>query len=80
MKNWAQVVIAYEPIWAIGTGKSATPEEIQEAHNDIRKWLIANTSDDIGKKVRIIYGGTVNEKIVESIIEQEDVDGFLVHT
>jgi triosephosphate isomerase len=50
-------VIAYEPVWAIGTGKTATPDQAQEVHDLIRKWLNDNVSSDVANSVRIIYGG-----------------------
>jgi triosephosphate isomerase len=71
-------VIAYEPVWAIGTGKNALPEQAQEVHEQIRKWLTTNVSEEVGKKLRIIYGGSVTEKNCTALIEQEDIDGFLV--
>lgn len=55
--NWADVVIAYEPVWAIGTGKVATPEQAQEVHAAVRDWLKTNVSPDVASSVRIIYGG-----------------------
>ena len=78
VKNWAQIVLAYEPVWAIGTGKNATPEQAQEVHELIRKWLTTSVSDEVAKKTRIIYGGSVTEKNCTNLIEQEDIDGFLV--
>ncbi len=50
-------MIAYEPVWAIGTGKTATPEQAQEVHEWLRQWLKVNVSDDVAKATRIIYGG-----------------------
>lgn len=60
IKNWDSVVIAYEPIWAIGTGKTATPEIAEEAHANIRQWLTDNTSEEVSNSVRIIYGGSAS--------------------
>ena len=57
VKNWSKVVIAYEPVWAIGTGKTASPEQAQEVHSDIRKWLKDNVSEDVAASTRILYGG-----------------------
>lgn len=57
--NWNNVVIAYEPVWAIGTGKVATPQQAQEVHAMLRKWLADNVSEDVAKNTRIIYGGSV---------------------
>jgi hypothetical protein len=56
--NWTNVVIAYEPVWAIGTGKVATPEQAQEVHAAVRDWLKTNVSADVASAVRIIYGGS----------------------
>ncbi|XP_014675201.1 PREDICTED: triosephosphate isomerase-like [Priapulus caudatus] len=58
VKDWSKVVIAYEPVWAIGTGVSATPDQAQEVHNQLRKWLAKNVSNDVSAKTRIIYGGS----------------------
>jgi hypothetical protein len=55
--NWADVVIAYEPVWAIGTGKVATPEQAQEVHAAVRDWLKTNVSPEVASGIRIIYGG-----------------------
>jgi triosephosphate isomerase len=57
IKNWSKVVIAYEPVWAIGTGVNASPEQAQETHESIRKWLNDNVSDEVANATRIIYGG-----------------------
>lgn len=55
--NWEKIVIAYEPVWAIGTGKTATPEQAQEVHEWIRNFLTDKVSEVIAQKIRIIYGG-----------------------
>jgi triosephosphate isomerase (TIM) len=75
---WEKVVIAYEPVWAIGTGKVATPEQAQQVHAEIRQWLSAKVSKNVGDKLRIIYGGSVNGKNCGELVKQKDVDGFLV--
>ncbi|EGC44423.1 triosephosphate isomerase [Histoplasma capsulatum var. duboisii H88] len=77
-RDWPKVVIAYEPIWAIGTGKVATTEQAQEAHASIRKWLGDKISADTAENVRVIYGGSVTEKNCRDLAQQPDVDGFLV--
>ena len=64
------IVIAYEPVWAIGTGKTATPEQAQEVHSKIRAL--------VGESVRILYGGSVNETNASALMAQPDVDGLLV--
>jgi triosephosphate isomerase len=51
------VVVAYEPVWAIGTGKTASPEQAQEVHHNIRAWMTANVSAEVAASVRIVYGG-----------------------
>lgn len=57
LPSWDDVVIAYEPVWAIGTGKVATPEQAQEVHAAVRDWLSKNVSAEVASKTRIIYGG-----------------------
>ena len=52
------MVIAYEPVWAIGTGKTATPDQAQEVHQKLRQWISQHVSPDVANEVRIIYGGT----------------------
>ncbi len=76
--NWDNIVIAYEPVWAIGTGKTASPEQAQEVHAGVRDWLSKNVSKDAAEKTRILYGGSVTEKNAEELITKPDVDGFLV--
>ena len=76
--DWAKIVIAYEPIWAIGTGKVATVQQAQEVHAAIRKWLRANVSDAVADATRILYGGSVNGKNCKDLAKEEDIDGFLV--
>lgn len=78
IKDWSKVVIAYEPVWAIGTGKTATPEIAQEAHDFIRKWIAQAASEAVAQSVRVIYGGSVNDGNAEGLITQKDIDGFLV--
>lgn len=55
--SWDNIVIAYEPVWAIGTGKVATPQQAQEVHVALRDWLKKNVSAEVASKTRIIYGG-----------------------
>jgi len=73
-----RVVIAYEPVWAIGTGLTATPEQAQEAHVVIRKTLLAMYGYDVASRVRIQYGGSVNPDNVNDLMAMPDVDGALV--
>ena len=72
------VVLAYEPVWAIGTGKVATPEQAQEVHANIRAWLRTNVSAETADAMRIQYGGSVNAANAATLGSQPDVDGFLV--
>ncbi|XP_057510006.1 triosephosphate isomerase, chloroplastic-like [Actinidia eriantha] len=76
--SWDNVVVAYEPVWAIGTGKVATPQQAQEVHVAVRDWLRKNVSEEIASKTRIIYGGSVNGGNCAELAKQEDIDGFLV--
>jgi triosephosphate isomerase len=73
----ADVVIAYEPIWAIGTGKVATPDQAQEATSFVRA-LVADRSRDAAERVRVLYGGSVKPENAAEILAQEDIDGALV--
>ena len=76
--KWNQIVIAYEPVWAIGTGLTATPDQAQEVHNEIRKWLEKEVSKKVADETRIIYGGSVTDTTASSLIQKKDIDGFLV--
>jgi len=76
--DWSKMVIAYEPVWAIGTGLVATPLQAQEAHFQIRQFIAAKCGKPVAEAVRILYGGSVNEKNCKSLGELPDVDGFLV--
>ncbi|KAK1265249.1 hypothetical protein QJS04_geneDACA011275 [Acorus gramineus] len=78
VSNWSNVVLAYEPVWAIGTGKVATPAQAQEVHFELRKWLKENVSAEVAEATRIIYGGSVNGANCKVLATQPDVDGFLV--
>ncbi|KAI7867290.1 triosephosphate isomerase [Spinellus fusiger] len=78
IKDWTHVVVAYEPVWAIGTGKVASPEQAQEVHSVLRKWLAENVSKDVADKTRIIYGGSVSGANAVELAKKEDIDGFLV--
>jgi triosephosphate isomerase len=76
--EWSRVVIAYEPVWAIGTGKVATPQQAQEVHQQLRKWLGEKVSPDVAAKTRILYGGSVTADTCKELASQPDIDGFLV--
>jgi triosephosphate isomerase len=71
-------VIAYEPVWAIGTGKTATPEQAQEVHFFIRKVYAQMYGGEIAEKTRILYGGSVNPGNVSELMKKPDIDGGLV--
>ncbi len=66
--DWNNVVIAYEAVWAIGTGKTATPEQAQEVHDQLRSWLKTHVSAEAAKATRILYGGSVKEKNAADLI------------
>ena len=75
--DFPKVVVAYEPIWAIGTGKSATPEIAQEAHGWIRDQL-REICQDAADQIRILYGGSVKPENAAELLSQPDIDGALV--
>ena len=74
---WEDVVIAYEPVWAIGTGETATPAQAQEMHVVIREYL-ARRRSALADTTRILYGGSVNEANADDLFAQPDIDGGLV--
>ncbi|MCJ1229365.1 triosephosphate isomerase [Toensbergia leucococca] len=78
IKDWSKIVIAYEPVWAIGTGKVASTEQAQEVHAAIREWLTSIVSKEASDATRIIYGGSVSDKNCKELAKQKDIDGFLV--
>jgi len=71
-------ILAYEPVWAIGTGRTATPEQAQEVHQFIRQWLMAQFGDRTAQAVRILYGGSVKPDNVRDLMSKPDIDGALV--
>lgn len=71
-------VIAYEPVWAIGTGRTATPEQAEEVHALIRKLLAEAHGSDVAEKVRILYGGSIKPGNIYGLMQQPDIDGGLV--
>lgn len=77
-EQFAQIVIAYEPVWAIGTGKTATPEIAQDAHAVIRARIAAKFGDAAASATRILYGGSVKPDNVKGLMAQADIDGALV--
>ncbi len=76
--NLAQLVIAYEPVWAIGTGHTASPDQAQEAHLYIRSLVGKLYSNDLGNSARILYGGSAKPSNIAELMAQPDVDGVLV--
>ncbi|CAM9615628.1 unnamed protein product [Discosporangium mesarthrocarpum] len=77
-EDWANVVVAYEPVWAIGTGVTASPEQAQEVHAAIRSWVADKISPDVAESLRIIYGGSVKAANAGALSDCTDIDGFLV--
>lgn len=77
-EQMANVVIAYEPVWAIGTGKVASDQQAQDAHQFLRKWLDGRFNGDVAAATRILYGGSVKPDNAKGLLEQPDVDGALV--
>ena len=73
-----EVILAYEPVWAIGTGRTATPEQAQEVHLFIRRWLEKAFGPDTGNATRILYGGSVKPDNSKELMEQPDIDGTLI--
>ncbi|PVW16403.1 triose-phosphate isomerase [Marixanthomonas spongiae] len=76
--QWNNIIIAYEPVWAIGTGETASPEQAQEMHAFIRKTIADAYSNSTAKNVSILYGGSVKPDNAKELFGQEDVDGGLV--
>ncbi len=74
----ARVTLAYEPVWAIGTGKVATPEIAQQMHADLRKMLSGDYNSEVAGGVRILYGGSVKPDNAADLLAQPDIDGALV--
>ncbi len=72
------ITIAYEPVWAIGTGKTATPEQAQDVHRFIRDWLEDRYNQTLAEKICIQYGGSVNQENAKTLMNQTDIDGALV--
>ncbi len=78
LRQMENVVIAYEPVWAIGTGKTASPEDAQAAHEFIRGLLVELYNDDVANRTRIIYGGSVKPSNAATLFAQPDIDGGLI--
>jgi triosephosphate isomerase (TIM) len=77
-EQFSKIVIAYEPVWAIGTGKTATPRMAADAHRFIRKKVAAKFGDVVADAVRILYGGSVKPDNIKSLMYEEEIDGALV--
>ena len=77
-QDMSTVILAYEPVWAIGTGKVATPAQAEEAHAFIRKWIKNRFDQDTASKIRIQYGGSVKPDNIAELMREEDIDGALV--
>ena len=77
-EEMAKIVVAYEPIWAIGTGLTASPEQAQEMHNFIRRTIKKQFGNDIAKNISILYGGSANAGNAKTLFGQKDVDGGLI--
>ena len=77
-KEVLTITVAYEPVWAIGTGRTATPQQAQEVHRFIRETLGRRYSKDLADKIRIQYGGSVTPENVKGLMDQQDIDGALV--
>ena len=77
-EEMAKTIVAYEPVWAIGTGKTATPEVAQETHAHIRKEIAAMFGEEVAEKVRIQYGGSMKASNARELVAQKDIDGGLI--
>jgi triosephosphate isomerase (TIM) len=73
-----RIILAYEPVWAIGTGRTASPEIAQEVHSAIRKWLSEKFGSETAQTVRVLYGGSVKPDNIDDLMRQPDIDGALV--
>ncbi|HDG97363.1 MAG TPA: triose-phosphate isomerase [Desulfobacterales bacterium] len=72
------LILAYEPVWAIGTGRTATPQQAQEAHKFVREWIEENFGEKSAQDIRILYGGSVKPDNIASLMAMPDIDGALV--
>jgi triosephosphate isomerase len=78
VSDMERIIIAYEPVWAIGTGKTATPEQAQEIHGFIRETIAGTHGKEVAEQIRILYGGSVKAENIGELISQMDIDGALV--
>lgn len=77
-ESFAKLVLAYEPVWAIGTGKTASPEQAQEMHAFIRNVIASKFSSELAEQISILYGGSCNPNNAKSLFSQKDIDGGLI--
>src|SRR5574343_134191 len=77
-KDWEKIILAYEPVWAIGTGETASPEQAQEMHEFIRETIRKRYGSNIAEQVSILYGGSVKPENAKEIFSKPDVDGGLI--
>ncbi|WP_300441637.1 triose-phosphate isomerase [Christiangramia sp.] len=75
---WSKIILAYEPVWAIGTGETASPEQAQEMHKHVRDLLNKNVGKEVAENTSILYGGSVKPNNAKEIFAKEDVDGGLI--
>ncbi len=73
-----RIILAYEPVWAIGTGRTASPEQAQEVHGAIRNWISQKFGSEAAGEVRVLYGGSVKPENIADLMKQQDIDGALV--
>ncbi len=78
LSDMERIIIAYEPVWAIGTGKTATPEQAQEMHAFIRRILNETQGNEAAEATRILYGGSVKPDNIADLMKRADIDGALV--
>ena len=76
--DFSRIILAYEPVWAIGTGETASPEQVQEMHSFIREIIRQKYGSDVSEKLAILYGGSVKPENAEELFGKEDVDGALI--
>jgi len=77
-EQFSSIILAYEPVWAIGTGLTASPEQAQEVHEFIRKKIAEKYSDSLADQISILYGGSCNEKNADELFSKPDIDGGLI--
>jgi len=78
LETGEELILAYEPVWAIGTGRTATPEQAEEAHALIRDWLQSEYGSQIARRMHILYGGSVKPDNIAELLQQPDIDGGLI--